>query len=503
MQLQFQTAITAKDESLICPILFTKKKPDLSKFPKALQSAIKDLIKTGELEEKEGSLVEISLAIPRFAKCAVFVSLGEDSKLNETIVRSNIASALKTLRSKKKKQVALWYPEELEKYARVIGEVVIMSNHMVGRYKTGKSLEDDKKKIIATLSVITQNKSKIETELRKGMATGEIVNITRDLISDPPNILTAKALADIGKKIAKEHGYKYEIFEKKDLEKMKMGGVLAVNRASTNAEDDARMVVLEYLPNKNEKPIVFVGKGIIFDTGGYDLKPSRHMADMQMDMSGAAVVFGIFSLLKKLGIKHNVVGIAPITANLVSATAYKSTEIITTYSGKTVEITNTDAEGRVILCDGLSYGVKKYNPKQIIDIATLTGACCVALGDRHAGAMGTDWKAMELLKKVGKKTDELVWPLPMHPDYDAKMKSKIADLRNSEDGYYAGAQKGAAFLKNFIEKTPWVHLDIAGTAFTTDPKKYESMMGTGFGVRLLTSYLENIKDLESIVAEEW
>lgn len=492
MQLQYQSSFSATDDVLICPVIFSKKKPEISKYPKALQNVIRNLLKNKQLEEKEGSLFEMPLSIARFPKRIIAISLGEELKLNGGKVRTAIASGTKTVRGLKKKNMTLWYPEELNKYARIIGEVVVMSNHLVGRYKTGKMLEEDKKRIITTLSIITSSKSTIDADIRKGMAVGEVVNVTRDLINDPPNILSARVLSEVGKKIAKDNGYKYTIFEKKDLEKMKMGALLAVNAASTKPDDDARLVVLEYMPNKNEKPIAFVGKGIIFDTGGYDLKPSRHMADMQQDMSGAAVVFGIFSLLKKLGIKHNVIGVAAITANLVGPNAYKSTEIVTSYSGKTIEITNTDAEGRVVLADAISYAVKQYKPKTLIDIATLTGAVCVALGDRYAGMMGTDKATMKLLKKSGIKTDDLVWPLPIHPDYEVKMKSKIADLRNSEDGYYAGSQKGGAFLKNFVEKTPWIHLDIAGTAFTSDPKKYESVMGTGFGVRLLTNYLENL-----------
>ncbi len=492
MQLQFQATISAADEALICPVIFASKKPQISGYPKALQNFIRNALKAKQLEPKEGSHFEIPLAIPRFPKYITLVSLGEEGKIKESTVRSNIASAIKTLRVAKKKVATLMYPSELNQYARVVGEAVVMANHLVGRYKTGKLLEEDKKRTITAIHLITIAKNAIDEELRKGIATGLIVNTTRDLINDPPNILTARALSEVGRKIAKDNGYKCQIFEKKDLEKMKMGALLAVNAASTRPEDDARLVVLEYMPNKNEKPIALVGKGIIFDTGGYDLKPSRHMADMQQDMSGAAVVFGVFALLKKLGIKHNVIGVAAITANLVGPNAYKATEIFTSYSGKTIEITNTDAEGRVVLADAISYAVKQYKPKSLIDIATLTGAVCVALGDRYAGMMGTDRKTMKLLKKAGKKTDDLLWQLPIHPDFEAKMKSKIADLRNSEDGYYAGSQKGGAFLKNFVEKTPWIHLDIAGTAFTSDPKKYESMMGTGFGVRLLTNYLENL-----------
>lgn len=490
MQLSFQSAATASDNSYIVPVIFDKKMPAITAYPSSLQKIIRARIKSEDFESKTGSVFETACDLPRFPKHLVLVSLGDSEKLKEGIVRSHIAGAIKLARGKQKREVALYIPEALHPYAELIGETVVMANHFMPRYKTGKDLEQEKKKLITALRIVTSERAKIEPQLKTGITIGEAVNQTRDFINDPPNILTPRTFSDYAKRMAKEQGYRYTIFEKKELEKMGMGAILAVNRGSTNEEDNARLVVLEYMPNKNERPIALVGKGIIFDTGGYDLKPSKHMADMQMDMSGAAVVFGVFSLLKKLGIKRNIVGIAPLTANLVGPTAYKSSEIIKTYSGKTVEVTNTDAEGRMVLCDAISYANKIYKPKSIIDIATLTGACTVALGDRYAGMMGTDEEAMKKLSTAGETTDDLVWPLPIHPDWEEKMKSKIADLHNTEEGYYAGAQKGAAFLKFFVEKTPWVHLDIAGPAFTHDPKKYESPRGTGFGVRLLTTYLK-------------
>lgn len=490
MQISFSPSLTAGTEVLICPVLFEKKRPQVAKHGKNLQELIRATVKDKHLLSKAGSVFDMQVHAPRLPKSIIFVSLGESDKLKKSTVRNALATGIKMARAKSKKHVALYLPEELDTHARLIGEVLMMANHLVARYKTGKSLEVEKKKILAGLTLITSHKSEVESELKKGMSVGAVVNITRDLINDPPNILSARALAEHARKTSKESGLKCIVFEKKELEKMKMGALLAVNRASTSPEDDARLVVIEHLPNKNEKPIALIGKGIIFDTGGYDLKPSKHMADMQTDMTGAAVVMGVMSLLKKLGIKRNVIGIAAITANLVGPTAYKSSEIITSYSGKTIEITNTDAEGRVVLCDAISYAVKHYKAKQIIDLATLTGACCVALGDRYAGMLGTDKLGMKLMRKVGRSTDDLVWPLPIHPDYEEKMKSKIADLKNTEEGYYAGASKAAAFLKFFVEKTPWIHLDIAGTSYTHDPKKYESILGTGFGVRLVSGYLE-------------
>lgn len=492
MQIQYSPSLTPGIEVLICPVIFAGKRPDTSKYSKSLQNLISSALKEKHLHEKEGSTFDMQVHIPRMPKSIIFVSLGKLDKLNNAKVRSGLAVSVKAARSKQKKEVTLLFPEELNTYARVIGETLSMSNHLCARYKTGKSLDAEKKKIMAKLTIMSSQKSVIDGDLRRGITVGQAVNATRDLINDPPNLQNPQTLSEYARKMAKEEGLKITVLEKKDLEKINAGAILAVNRASSRPQDDARLVVLEYMPNKNAKPIAIIGKGIIFDTGGYDLKPSKHMADMHSDMSGAAAVIGVMSLAKKLNFKHNLVGLFPLTANLVGPTAYKSSEIITSYSGKTIEITNTDAEGRVVLCDAITYAIKHHKPKSIIDLATLTGACCVALGDRYAGLMGTDWKTMKRLKKLGRETDELVWPLPIHPDYEEKMKSKIADIKNTEDGYFAGAQKGAAFLKFFVEKTPWVHMDIAGTAYTSDPKKYESIRGTGFGVRLITRYLETL-----------
>lgn len=496
--MHISTSSTAPSQAdvLISLVAFSKTHPQITHLPKSVQNLVRRLATKKEFEDKEGSTIDRPLEESRLPKHLILISLGAEDKVNEGRLRALFAQTIKAARAKSKKSLAIIIQKEYEVHARLLGEAVAMSNHFLGRYKTGKALETEKKKLIHEVTFVLSDKASeksFEQEAKLGAAIGEAVNVTRDLINDPPNVLTPRTMTEHAKKVAKENGLKITVFEKRDLEKMKMGAILAVNRASHHPEDDARLVVLEYMPNKNEKPIALVGKGIIFDTGGYDIKPSRHMADMQQDMSGAAAVFSVMSLLKKMGIKRNVVGIAPLTANLVSSTAYKSSEIITTYSGKTVEITNTDAEGRMVLCDAISYAIKTYSPKKLIDIATLTGACCVALGDRYAGMMGTDDEAMKELKEIGRKTDDLVWRLPIHPDWEEKMKSKIADLRNAEDGYYAGAQKGAAFLKFFVEKTPWTHLDIAGVAFTTDPKKYESHMGTGFGVRLMAYYLESLK----------
>lgn len=270
-----------------------------------------------------------------------------------------------------------------------------------------------------------------------------------------------------------------------------MNAFLGVNKGSATG---ASMVIMEHKPQGAKgKPIVLVGKGIVFDSGGYNLKKGAWFADMKMDMSGAAVVMNVLGVCSKLGIKKHVIGITPITDNLIGKDAQKVSDIVTTYSGKTVEVNNTDAEGRLILCDALAYGIKKFKPTMVIDVATLTGACVMALGERYAGLFGNNGKLITQLKKAGQETDELTWHMPIHPDHTKEMKSRIADLQNINYGNsgMAGASTAAAFLQEFVGKTHWAHLDIAGTAFVKHPKKYESAMGTGFGVRLLTQFLEN------------
>ena len=274
-----------------------------------------------------------------------------------------------------------------------------------------------------------------------------------------------------------------------------MNAFLAVNRGSP---EDASLVILDYSPkgaNPKEAPLVFVGKGIVFDSGGYNLKPSGHIEDMQSDNAGAAVVLGLMRTLSALGIKRRVIGIAPFTENLIGKNAVKPSEIVKSFAGKTIEIANTDAEGRLVLADAVAYAVSVYKPKLLIDVATLTGSCVVALGDRYAGLFGNDDDLIKKLVEAGEETDELLWHMPIHKSHSEAMKGQYADLSNSDSGAggrQAGASKGAAFIKEFVGKTPWVHIDIAAPAFTSDPKKYESKGATGFGLRVLARFLEKL-----------
>ena len=259
------------------------------------------------------------------------------------------------------------------------------------------------------------------------------------------------------------------------------------------AVKEAQCVILKYFgaDDKKEKPIVIVGKGVIFDTGGYNLKPTNNIETMHQDMAGAATVLGIFKILKGLRIKKNIIGITPMAENLVSAEAYRPSDIIKMYSGKTVEITNTDAEGRLILADAITHATK-LNPEAIITIATLTGAVAVALGDRYAGLISNNTKLRKELQNAGHEVNDLGWPLPLHPDFKIKFNSEVADIRNCDIGTQrlAGSSKGASFLERFVDGKKWCHIDIGGTAFTSDPLEYQSKGATAHGFRMLVRFLE-------------
>jgi leucyl aminopeptidase len=399
----------------------------------------------------------------------------------------------------------LFVPAELAVFGQAIGEAVTLANHSNILYKTGKAAKKIEAHTIKSVSVLAHKFEKTELatfkkDLEKGRLIAEAVNNVREWVTAPPNITTPELLEEIAVKLGKENGYKVTVFKKKQIEKMRMGGIIGVNQGSPK---EARLLVLEHRPkgSENEKPVVIVGKGIIFDTGGINLKPTGYIEDMQLDMAGAAATIGLFQLLKKLDIKVPVVGITPVTENCISGTAQKPSEIITMYNGKTVEVGNTDAEGRLVLADALAYGVDIFKPRYLLDFATLTGACMVALGRNYAGLFSTDDDLTEGIKKAAQEIAEPVWPLPLHKEFNKAMRGEVTDLTNSSKDRYGGASKGAAFLQEFVGKAKWAHLDIAGPAFTEQPHSHQSKRGTGFGVRLALRFLENLATTDANMEE--
>jgi len=363
-------------------------------------------------------------------------------------------------------------------------EALVLSNHQYLKYFT-KDL-DKKTNTLNTINILHND--------IKEMDLSEITNITmgvfttRNLVNEIPAELTSIKLAEDLKKLSKESGFKIEVFNKAKIESLKMGGLLAVNRASNF---DPTFSVMTWKPKnaKNEKPIILVGKGIVYDTGGMSLKPSQYMEEMKSDMGGAATVAGIISVVAKQKLPLYVIALAPSTDNAVSNKAYVPDDIIKMHNEMTVEIGNTDAEGRLILADALSYA-QKYNPELVFDFATLTGAAVRAVGQEAIAIMGTAKKeTFDNIEYAGNQTYERTIQFPLWDEYGEYIKSKIADIKNI-GGANAGQITAGKFLEHFTNY-PWIHFDIAGTAYLPKHKGYEGIGGTGSAVRLIYNFLKN------------
>ena len=312
------------------------------------------------------------------------------------------------------------------------------------------------------------------------------VQLARNLVSQPGNVVTPAYLAETARELAVRHNLHYRVYEYAELEKLGMNALLAVGKGSAEAP---RLIVLEYRGSgERTRPVVLVGKGITFDSGGISIKPGAGMEEMKTDMAGSAAVLGAMQAAAGLGLSLNLVGIIPTAENMPDGKAYKPGDVVTSLSGTTIEITNTDAEGRLVLCDALHFA-QRYKPAAMIDLATLTGACVVALGHEASGLMGNDQRLTNSLKLAGERCGERVWELPLWDEYGEAMKSDIADLRNagSRDG---GSITAGWFLKQFAGTTRWAHLDIAGTAWSDKARPCSPKGATGVGVRLLIEYLK-------------
>jgi leucyl aminopeptidase len=488
MNFPFRKAINKNDKLLIVPLF-----SDLE-FGKSCPAELTVLLaRRQQLKDFSAKSGETLLLFPdsqNLPKKILLAGFGKKSKLSAGGVRNNAALAAKSAKKNAVPEISFYLNRELNKYAQALAEGLILANYSMAKYQTGKNLEKSNKELFTKIDFISADDStRLKNELAKGFYIGEAVNKVRDLVNGPANLINTGSLSQIAKTIAKNYGCKIKVLDEKELQKLGMGALLGVNRGS---EIPAKLVVIEYKPGifSREQPIVLAGKGVCFDSGGYNLKPSAHIKDMKQDMAGASAVLGLFMLLKRFKIKKRVIAVLPLTDNLIGSMAQKTNDIVTSYSGKTIEVLNTDAEGRLILADAISYAVEKFNPKYVIDIATLTGAITIALGDRYAGLFGNDRELLKKLQESGEETDELLWPMPIHRDHRAKLKSPIADIQNCDESGLAGASKGAAFIQEFVGKTKWAHLDIAGVAYVKDPKKYDYAGATGYGVRLLLNFLE-------------
>ncbi len=405
--------------------------------------------------------------------------LGKKEEFSDESARIAAANAAKYLRTHNYKEFSI-IPFQ-DKIVPVT-EGIMLGLYQFLDYKT-QNLEDIKK--VEKVFVVGKEVQKNSFEKTKKMC--EIVNTTRNIQNMPANAATPEFMENFAKELAKKYKLKISVWDKKELEKKGFNGVLCVGQGSTK---EPRLVVLEYNP-KGKKKICLVGKGVTFDSGGLNIKPGDSMLGMKFDMSGAAAVFGSMQAIAELKLDVHAFGITPFVENMPDGNSYRPGDVIKMASGKTAEIINTDAEGRMILADALYYATT-LKPDFIVDFATLTGACMVALGYYYAGIMGNDEDLIKKIIEAGQSTGEKVWQLPLTDEYREDIKSDIADVKHLGERW-GGAITAAMFLKEFVGDTKWAHLDIAGTANVDKEKPYKPVGGTGFGVRLIAELLEKMK----------
>ncbi len=467
---------------------FENDKKSLAALDKKIDGRLSSLF---ERKEFTGELFQLWLLGTHnkiSAENLFLVGLGKQKEFDAEKLRKASGHATKFLREAgiKKFALALHHYEiknvSRAERAKVVTEGAVLANYKYVEYRT---VDRDKIRFVEAVDIL--GSKELDSAVKEGMIVSAAQCWVRDLVNTPPSVLTPDKLAAAAHTLPKS--VKVSVFDRKKIEELGMGGLLAVNSGS---KLEPKFIVAEY-KNSSDAPIALIGKGITFDSGGLSIKTAQQMEDMKMDMAGATVVLGTLRTVSELQLPVHVIGFAPVTENLPSGSAYKPGDIITTFSKKTVEVINTDAEGRIILADALAYAETK-KPQAIIDLATLTGACIIALGNAAAGLTGSNQLLIDRLKLAGENTFERCWHLPLFDEYKEMVKSEVADVKNigSAKGY-AGALTAAAFLSTFVEKTPWAHIDIAGTAWAEEEKFYWSKGGTGFGVRLLVELLKNWK----------
>ena len=487
---------------LLCVGIFSKQqKLDkiCSSLDKKLAGAIERIIELGDFKGEPGTTALLYSDRAIGAKRLLLVGLGDKNKATIDTVRNAAALAANKAVALKVKTVAVALQKafggkfDQSIMAQAIAEGIYFGSYRYDEFVT-KS-ENGRQENLKAIMIEPESakKAKIAKAVEAGAIIGQAQSFARTLVNRPANVMYPAKLAEIAKKIASQTtGLTCTVFDDKLLKQKNMGGIIAVGQGSSNKP---RMIVLKYSPRTKPKSkagtVALVGKAITFDSGGISIKPSSNMDAMKMDMSGGAAVLAAMKAIAELKVPVNVIAVICAAENKPGSDSYRPGDIITTYSGKTVEVLNTDAEGRLVLCDGIHYATE-LNCDVIIDIATLTAACMVALGSYKAGLMGNAPKLLKALELAAKESGESVWQMPCGDEYLEEMKSKIADLKNT-GSRWGGACTAASFLAEFAGDKNWAHLDIAGTMEASEPAKKLTCPGSiGFGVRLLTSYVRNL-----------
>lgn len=454
---------------------------DFPEVENEVRERFNSLIKKRVFEGKLLQMVKLSLK----EREMLVIGLGKKEKYVSDYLRRAAIQIYKFASSLKAHEVLIELPliYDEEENTQALVEGIIIASYPLDIYKSEREKIEDIKFLIKGASV-----EKIKRGLKLGKIYAEAQNFARELSEKPANILTPLAFAEEALKLAKEKGLKIEIFKKADLEKMGMNGILAVGKGSENEP------VLIYLEYEGGGPrVAVIGKGVTFDSGGISLKPSKNMHEMRYDKSGAAITLGVLKAVSELKLNVNLIGIIPLVENLPSGKATRPGDIIKMYSGKTVEILNTDAEGRLILADAVSYAVEK-KAEYIIDVATLTGAIIVSLGKLLIGMFTNDKEFGEIVKEAGEKTYERVWELPTYEEYAELIKGDFADIKNIGPEGEAGSIVGAMFIKEFVGNAKWVHLDIAGVDCSSGKNTLIEKGATGTGTRLIIQTIKQLSE---------
>ena len=452
-----------------------------------LGGLIQSIFDEGEFKAKLGELVTLHPMGKLAAKRVLVVGLGDQKKMNTQSVRRASAIAARSLQQTGAHQVALalHFEEgkiELDNGVRAEVEGALLGLYTFRKYKQSDTNGNGQGVTRINLLGAHANGSKLDQAMKQGIALAEATNFARDLVNEPPNVLTPSELANRASAMARQSGLECEILDRPEMQKLGMGGLLGVAQGSV---EPPKFIILRYrgATRNGEKGIALVGKGITFDTGGISLKPAERMHEMKGDMAGAAAVIGAMYAIAALKPAINVTALVPTTENMPGGTAYRPGDILRMMNGKTIEIVNTDAEGRLVLADALSYAVKE-GLSPIIDVATLTGGIVVALGAVMSGLFSNDEALGKEIIAAGQVAGEKFWPMPLDDEYEELIQSDIADIKQT-GGRYASSATAAKILEHFAGDSQWAHLDIAGTDFVDATKPYQEHGATGVAVRTL------------------
>ena len=477
-------------DALIVPLFEDEQKTGeefTSALDEKLGGLLSELKSTEEWTSKAGQISVIYRPSQLPTGRLILLGAGKGKSYDAQAIRTLIMQAVRTVKSYKLKKVAVYHrsPVEPALAAQAVVEGLVMATYAGDDYKT----EDKAKNFIEEILFVTeldQGLAKVEEAMKRGEIVAQATNLARRLANEPGNRVNPSVLAQTATEIAEKYGLEIEVLGEPEMEEKQMGAILAVARGS---DEPARFIVLRHsgAAEGKEKPIVLVGKGVTFDSGGLSLKGAKSMEQMKYDKSGACAVLAAMQAIAQLQVKKNIVGIIPAVENLPSGRAQRPGDVIRSMSGKTIEVLNTDAEGRLILADALCYG-RQLQPQYMVDIATLTGAIVIALGQLRAGLFSNNDELCEKLFQASERSGEKFWRLPMDEEYRRAIKSQIADIKNV-GGRWGGAIIAAKFLEEFVEDVPWCHIDMAGVDLFKESLELKG--STGFGVRTLVEMVSS------------